>query len=240
MGRTEQPLLAVTGLSISYGQIRAVEGLDLTVNPGEIVGLIGANGAGKSTVLKGILGIQRAGAGSILFRGREISAEPTDRIVASGIAIVPEGRGIIAQMTVRENLELGAYHRHDELAANLSRVLEWFPILEERKDQLAGQLSGGQQQMLALGRAMMARPDLIMMDEPSLGLAPIIVSQLFEIIVRLNAEGQTILLAEQNALKTLKVAHRGYVFERGRVALSGTGRELAQNEQVRRAYLGGA
>jgi branched-chain amino acid transport system ATP-binding protein len=236
---SKELILEVEDLAVSYGRIQAVSGVSLRVGPGEIVTLIGANGAGKSTVLKGILGVQRACQGTVRFKGRDITRTATDRIVALGVAIVPEGRGIVAQMTVLENLELGAFHRRDRIEADLENVFQWFPVLAERKDQQAGTLSGGQQQMLALGRAMMARPDLIMMDEPSLGLAPIVVNALFENIAQLNRQGQTILLVEQNARKALQLAHRGYVFERGQVVLSGSSQELTGNEEVRKAYLGG-
>ena len=232
-------LLEVKDLTVHYGNILAVDGIALGVGKGEIVTLIGANGAGKSTVLKGILGIQRASRGTISFMGREISRAATDKIVASGIAIVPEGRGIVAEMTILENLELGAFHRKDEIESTLKMVFEKFPILEERQNQYGGTLSGGQQQMLAIARAMMAKPVLIMMDEPSLGLAPIVVKSLFEDISQLREEGQTILLAEQNAKMALKMADRGYVFEKGQVVLNGSKQDLVDNEKVRQAYLGG-
>jgi branched-chain amino acid transport system ATP-binding protein len=232
-------LLEVKDLTVHYGNILAVDGIALGVRKGEIVTLIGANGAGKSTVLKGILGIQRASRGTISFMGREISRAATDKIVASGIAIVPEGRGIVAEMTILENLELGAFHRKDEIKSTLKMVFEKFPILAERQNQYGGTLSGGQQQMLAIARAMMAKPVLIMMDEPSLGLAPIVVKSLFEDISQLREEGQTILLAEQNAKMALKMADRGYVFEKGQVVLNGSKQDLVDNEKVRQAYLGG-
>jgi branched-chain amino acid transport system ATP-binding protein len=232
-------LLQVQDLSVHYGSILAVDGINIVVNRGEIVTLIGANGAGKSTVLKGILGVQKATRGSVVFNGRNITKFSTDKIVASGIAIVPEGRGIVAEMTVLENLELGAYHCKDNNNNTLEMVFDWFPILKERRQQQGGTLSGGQQQMLAIARAMMANPDIIMMDEPSLGLAPIIVKSLFESIVKLKEEGQTILLAEQNALTALKIADRGYVFEKGKMVLTGSRQELIANDEVRRAYLGG-
>lgn len=239
LAQTKSGLLEVENLSVHYGNILAVDGVSITVNRGEIVTLIGANGSGKSTVLKGILGVQRPSNGNVVFKDRNITKFPTDKIVSSGIAIVPEGRGIIAEMTVLENLELGAYHRKDNTKSTLETVFEWFPILQERKQQQGGTLSGGQQQMLAIARAMMAKPDVIMMDEPSLGLAPIIIKSLFESIVKLKENGQTILLSEQNALAALKIADRGYVFERGRLVLEGSGQELIENDEVRRAYLGG-
>lgn len=237
--QTKSGLLEVENLSVHYGNILAVDGISITVCKGEIVTLIGANGSGKSTILKGILGVQRASSGNVFFKGRNITKSPTDKIVSSGIAIVPEGRGIVAEMTVLENLELGAYHRKDNTEFTLEMVFEWFPTLKERKQQQGGTLSGGQQQMLAIARAMMAKPDIIMMDEPSLGLAPIIVKSLFKSIVKLKEEGQTILLAEQNALTALKIADRGYVFERGQLVLMGSSHELIENDEVRRAYLGG-
>ena len=239
MARTNSGLLEVESLSVHYGNILAVDGVSITVNKGEIVTLIGANGSGKSTILKGILGVQRASSGNVVFKGRNITKSPTDKIVASGIAIVPEGRGIVAEMTVLENLELGAYHRKDNTESTLEMVYEWFPTLRERRQQQGGTLSGGKQQMLAIARAMMAKPDIIMMDEPSLGLAPIIVKNLFESIVKLKEEGQTILLAEQNALTALKITDRGYVFESGQLVLMGNSHELIENDEVRRAYLGG-
>jgi len=232
-------LLEVKDLTVHYGNILAVDGVALGVGKGEIVTLIGANGAGKSTVLKGILGIQRASRGTISFMGREISRAATDKIVASGIAIVPEGRGIVTEMTILENLELGAFHRKDESESTLKMVFEKFPILAQRQNHYGGTLSGGQQQMLAIARAIMAKPVLIMMDEPSLGLAPIVVKSLFEDISQLREEGQTILLAEQNAKMALKMADRGYVFEKGQVVLNGSKQDLVDNAKVRQAYLGG-
>lgn len=239
MAQINSGLLQVENLSVHYGNILAVDKVSITVSKGQIVTLIGANGAGKSTVLKGILGVQQASSGNVVFNGRNITKLSTDKIVSSGITIVPEGRGIVAEMTVLDNLELGAYHRKDNTESTLEMVFEWFPILQEREQQLGGTLSGGQQQMLAIARAMMANPDIIMMDEPSLGLAPIIVKSLFESIAKLKEEGQTILLAEQNALTALKVADRGYVFERGRMVLEGNSQKLIENDEVRRAYLGG-
>ena len=239
MAQTKSGLLRVENLSVHYGNILAVDKVSIVVNKGEIVTLIGANGAGKSTILKGILGVQQASSGDVALNGRNITKLPTDKIVSSGISIVPEGRGIVAEMTVLDNLELGAYHRKDSIDSTLEMVFDWFPILKERRQQLGGTLSGGQQQMLAIARAMMARPDIILMDEPSLGLAPIIVKSLFESIAKLKEKGQTILLSEQNALTALKVADRGYVFERGRLVIEGSSQELIKNDEVRRAYLGG-
>ena len=239
MEKNNSFLLRVKDLSISYGNIIAIREINLKVEKGEIVTLIGANGAGKSTLVKGILGIQRPSRGSISFLGQDITWTTVDRIVASGIVLVPEGRGIVMEMTVMENLELGAYHRREGVLVSMEQVFEQFPILRERKHQKAGLLSGGQQQMLAIGRALMADPVLIMMDEPSLGLAPILVHQVFEIIAGLKKSGHTILLAEQNARKAVQIADRGYVFEKGRIILEGPSQDLIHNEMVSKAYLGG-
>ncbi len=239
MEQNNSPVLEVRDLSVSYGKIPGVKGINLKVQKGEIVTLLGANGAGKSTVLKGILGIQKANSGTVLFQGRDITRVSVEQIVSSGLAFVPEGRGIVEQMTVMENLELGAYHRKGDIRASLENVFEWFPILKERKDQRAGLFSGGQQQMLVIARVMMAEPVLILMDEPSLGLAPILVNQLFKILTSMKNSGHTILLAEQNARKALQVADRGYVFEKGGITLEGTKEELSENEMVGKAYLGG-
>lgn len=224
---------------MAYGSIPAVHGVSLRVAPGEVVTLLGANGAGKSTVLKAILGVQPARAGSVVFRRRDVTRARPDQIVAAGMALVPEGRGILREMTVLENLELGAYHRRDDPGETLEQVLEQFPILRERRQQRAGLLSGGQQQMLAIGRALMADPTLIMLDEPSLGLAPLVVQQLFTSLVHVNARGPSILLAEQNARKALQIAHRGYIFDKGRIVREGPAAALLADEAVRRAYLGG-
>jgi branched-chain amino acid transport system ATP-binding protein len=237
--RNDSSLLDIIGLTVAYGSIVAIHEVSLKVGTGEMVTLIGANGAGKSTLLKGILGVQRASHGSVWFKGRDITKMPVHRIVSSGISLVPEGRGIVMELTVIENLELGAYHRKDGTLTSLEQVLQQFPILRERKHQRAGLLSGGQQQMLAIGRAMMADPALIMMDEPSLGLAPVLVKQLFQILIQMKEGGHTILLAEQNARKALAVADRGYVFEKGRVLLEGTCEALMKNERIRVAYMGG-
>lgn len=235
----EPNILEITELNVFYNQIQAVHSISLSVRPGEIVTLIGANGSGKSTTLKTILGLHRAAQGRVLFQGRDITSEATDRIVASGLVLVPEGRGIVSEMSVRENLELGAYHRSDSIGTSLERVFKWFSILRERQEQTAGTLSGGQQQMLAIARAMMATPILIMMDEPSLGLAPIVVKDLFKSISRLRDEGQAILLSEQNANLALRIADRGYVFEKGACVLAGPAKDLINNDTVRKAYLGG-
>jgi branched-chain amino acid transport system ATP-binding protein len=237
--RTSATLLEVRELIVAYGNIQAVHGVSLRVAPGEIVTLIGANGAGKSTVLKAILGLQPARSGVVVFRDRDLTRARPEDIVTAGIALVPEGRGILKEMTVLENLELGAYHRTDDIAPTLEQVFTQFPILGERKKQRAGLLSGGQQQMLAIGRALMAAPRLIMLDEPSLGLAPLVVKQLFATLAQVNVGGHTILLAEQNARRALEIGHRGYVFDKGRVVREGATSELLADNMVRHAYLGG-
>jgi branched-chain amino acid transport system ATP-binding protein len=233
------PLLEIQDLRVSYGSIVAVRDISLKVQKGDILSLIGANGAGKSTVLKTILGLQRPDQGSIRFEGRDITTAAVDRIVSFGIVLVPEGRGVLMEMSVMDNLELGAFHCKGSFRDSLEKVFVLFPILKERQHQKAGLLSGGQQQMLAIGRALMAEPTLIMMDEPSLGLAPIIVDQVFKTISEIKKEGHTILLAEQNARKALQVADQGYAFEKGRIVLEGTSQDLRENDMVRRIYLGG-
>jgi branched-chain amino acid transport system ATP-binding protein len=232
------PLLAVEDISVSYGQVRAVKQVSLAVFPGEIVVLIGANGAGKTTLLETILGINTPSSGAIRFMGKNITGDPADRNVRAGLCLVPEGRGVFASMSVLDNLLLGAHHNMHNVGKNLRRVYDWFPILEERKDQIARTLSGGERQMLAIGRALMSAPRLIMVDEPSLGLAPIVVNDIFNMLSMLNREGYTMLLSEQNAHKALKCAHRGYVLGVGSVSLSGTGQELLNDPGVREAYLG--
>jgi branched-chain amino acid transport system ATP-binding protein len=234
-----ETLLEVRDLAVSYGHVRALRGVSLEVRAGEIVVLIGANGAGKTSLLETVLGINTPEAGSVRFRGRTMSGISADRAVRSGMCLVPEGRGVFASMTVLDNLLLGAHHNMRNRERNLRRVYEWFPILAERRDQVARTLSGGERQMLAIGRALMSAPSLVMVDEPSIGLAPIIVNSIFEILVRLNREGYAILLAEQNAWKALHVAHRGYVLETGAVALAGTAAELLRDPGVQAAYLGG-
>ncbi len=231
-------LLSVRDLEVSYGHINALSGVSLEVRRGEIVVLIGANGAGKSTLLATVLGINVPRAGSVTFRGKVISGQPADRNVRAGLCLVPEGRGVFAAMSVLDNLLLGAHHNLRNAERNLARVYKWFPILEERQNQVARTLSGGERQMLAMARALMSSPELIMVDEPSLGLAPIVVNDIFQILVRLNQEGYTILLSEQNAYKSLKCAHRGYVLETGTVTLSGTAQELLADPGVRAAYIG--
>lgn len=233
-------ILEVKDLNVSYGGIKAVKDISFSVEAGEIVTLIGANGAGKSSTLRSIVGLVKPESGRIVFNEKEIMALPTDQVVKEGITLVPEGRRVFADLTVLENLKIGAYMRKDPLDEDIKWVYDLFPRLKERSWQLAGTLSGGEQQMLAIGRALMSRPKLIMMDEPSLGLAPIIVQGVFEIIREINKQGMTILLVEQNANMALKAAHRAYVMETGRITLSGTGKELAENEEVRAAYLGKA
>ena len=233
-------MLEIKDLHVSYGGIQALRGVSLTVPEGKIVTLIGANGAGKSTLMRTISGLVKAQSGSILWNGQEILTKPIDQIVAGGIAMSPEGRRVFADLTVVENLKIGAYLRRDK--AGIQQDLEWvyslFPRLKERSWQSAGTLSGGEQQMLAVGRALMSKPRLLMLDEPSLGLAPIVVREIFDIIRTVNQQGITVLLNEQNANMALKVADYAYVLETGNLTLSGTGAELLANEQVKAAYLG--
>ncbi|MDI3316586.1 MAG: ABC transporter ATP-binding protein [Bacillota bacterium] len=233
-------LLELEEIQVNYGPIRALRGISFTVEEGEIVTLIGANGAGKSTTLNTISGLLHPRAGRIRYLGAEIQRLSPQEVVARGITQVPEGRRVFAEMSVEENLLLGAYQRRDAagIRADLAQVYERFPVLAERRRQSAGTLSGGEQQMLAIGRALMARPRLLLMDEPSMGLAPILVQQVFEIIRQINTQGTTILLVEQNAHMALKVAHRGYVLETGRITLAGPAAELSASEEVRSAYLG--
>ena len=232
-------ILKVDNINVFYGKIHALKDVSLEVNEGEIVALIGANGAGKSTTLKTVSGLLRTTTGGISFDGGDISKTPAHKLVKSGLAHVPEGRHIFQQLTVMSNLELGAFTRGKADPADIEKVFTHFPRLQERKNQIAGTLSGGEQQMLAIGRAMMSRPKLLMLDEPSMGLAPILVDQIFEIIAELHKAGTTILLVEQNANKALEIADRAYVMESGRITLTGTGRELAESDSVRKAYLGG-
>jgi len=234
------PLLEVDNLDVFYGAIHALKGLSLSVDEGEIVTLIGANGAGKSTTLRSINGLNHPRRGTITFRGQDITHDPAHQIVKLGIAQSPEGRKLFPRMSVTENLEMGAFQRKDrgEFKADMDRVFHLFPRLAERRHQKAGTLSGGEQQMCAIGRALMARPTLLMLDEPSMGLAPIFVERIFETIVEVNKQGTSILLVEQNALMALDVANRGYVLETGHVALADEAKALARNEQVRKTYLG--
>lgn len=233
-------MLKLSGISTFYGNIQALWDVNIEVNAGEIVTLIGANGAGKSTTLMSISGIVHPRSGSITFKEKEIHKMPPDKIVRLGISQSPEGRLIFPDMTVRENLELGAYLRRDKnnIKKDLDYVLSLFPILGKRAEQLGGTLSGGEQQMLAISRALMARPELLLLDEPSLGLAPIIIKQIFDIIQTVNAGGTTVFLVEQNANQALKIANRGYVMENGRVTLEGSSSSLLSNADVRKAYLG--
>ena len=233
-------ILEVKDLNVSYGGIKAVKDISFAVPKGEVVTLIGANGAGKSSTLRSIVGLVKPESGNILLKGEELAGMPTEQIVTKGITLVPEGRRVFPDMTVAENLKIGAYMRKDSLDEDMNWVYDLFPRLKERSWQLAGTLSGGEQQMLAIGRALMSRPEIIMMDEPSLGLAPIIVKGVFDIIREINKQGVTILLVEQNANMALKAANLGYVMETGRITLSGTGAELLENEAVKAAYLGKA
>lgn len=233
-------ILEVKNLHVSYGGIQAVKDISFDVPKGEVVTLIGANGAGKSSTLRSIVGLVKPESGSIQFEGTELAGLSTDQIVSKGITLVPEGRRVFPDLTVLENLKIGAYMRKDSLDEDLKWVHDLFPRLKERSWQLAGTLSGGEQQMLAIGRALMSKPELIMMDEPSLGLAPIIVQGVFDIIREINKQGVTILLVEQNANMALKAANKGYVMETGRITLTGTGMELLENEEVKAAYLGKA
>ena len=235
-----EQILKVENINVYYGAIHAIKGVSLHVDEGEVVTLIGANGAGKSTTLQTVSGLLRSRTGSVEFCGENISKLPPHKIVERGLAQVPEGRRILLQMSVQENLEMGAYTRSGAgVDEDIERVYEQFPRLKERRRQIAGTLSGGEQQMLAIGRALMSRPKLLMLDEPSMGLAPILVEQIFDIIQSLHKSGTTILLVEQNAQMALSVADRAYVMETGVISLSGTGRELAESDQVKKAYLGG-
>ena len=232
-------MLDVQDINVYYGAIHAVKGISFQVDEGEIVTLIGANGAGKTTTLQTVSGLLRSRTGSISFMGEDISNVPASKLVSKGLAQVPEGRRIFLQMSVEENLEMGAFTQPaSAVDPHLERVYAQFPRLKERRKQVAGTLSGGEQQMLAMGRALMSDPKLLMLDEPSMGLAPILVEQIFDIIRELNQAGSTILLVEQNAQMALSVAHRGYVLETGRVTLTGQGRELLADEAVKKAYLG--
>ena len=233
-------ILKVDDINVYYGAIHAIKGVSFQVNEGEVVTLIGANGAGKSTILKTVAGLLSSHTGSIQFMGKNLGGIPAHKIVPMGLALVPEGRQIFLQMTVEENLQMGAFTRPaDEYDASIADVYQRFPRLKERQNQIAGTLSGGEQQMLAMGRALMSKPSLLMLDEPSMGLAPILVEQIFDIIQELNQHGTTILLVEQNAQMALSVAHRGYVLETGKIVTTGSGEELLEDEAVKKAYLGG-
>ncbi|WP_234123029.1 ABC transporter ATP-binding protein [Clostridium hydrogenum] len=233
-------MIKIEDLVVAYGGIEALKGISLDVPSGKIVTLVGANGAGKSTTLKSIVGLVKPKSGSITYEGKDLTKIKTESMVKNGIALVPEGRRVFGDLTVLENLKIGAYSRKDyrNLQEELEKVYSLFPRLKERTWQLAGTLSGGEQQMLAIGRALMSKPKLIMMDEPSLGLAPIIVKELFGIIKKINKEGMTVLLIEQNANAALKIADIGYIMETGRITMSGSGAELINNEDIKKAYLG--
>ena len=234
-------MLEVKDLSVHYGMIQAVKDVSFTVNEGEIVSLIGANGAGKSTILKTLSGLVRPSSGTIEYLDQDITKLPAKKIVSLGLAHVPEGRHVFRGLSVKENLDLGAFLRNDkeEIQKDMKAIFERFPILEERKNQDAATLSGGEQQMLAMGRALMTRPKLLLLDEPSMGLAPIFIKEIFNIIQEIQKQGTTVLLIEQNAKMALSIASRGYVLETGSVVLSGTGKELLESEDVQKAYLGG-
>ena len=232
-------ILDINNLSAFYGPICAIRDVCLEIHENEIIGLIGANGAGKSTLMKAILGIRKCSSGSVVFMGRDITRIPTPEVVSSGIAYVPEGGGVFPFMSILENLQLGAVHFKGDINEQLAETFERFPLLEERKHQQAGTLSGGQRQIVAIGRALMSNPRLLMFDEPSLGLAPKVVEELFRLILDLKEEGYTILLSEQNARKTLQHADRAYVFQTGSIIMQGNGNELMNNPEVKRAYLGG-
>jgi branched-chain amino acid transport system ATP-binding protein len=234
------PLLKVSGLKVAYGGIQAVKGVDFEVRAGELVSLIGANGAGKTTTLKAITGTQPLASGRIELMGRDIAGQGAWDLVRQGLVMVPEGRGTFTRMTIVENLQMGAYIRNDkaEIEADVQRVFELFPRLKERAEQLAGTMSGGEQQMLAMGRALMARPKVLLLDEPSMGLSPIMVDKIFEVVADIHAKGTTVLLVEQNASRALSLANRGYVMDSGEVTMSGPARELLADPRVRAAYLG--
>lgn len=234
-------MLEVKNIDVYYGNIQALKDVSVTVNEGEIVSLIGANGAGKSTLLKTLSGLLKPKSGAITFLGNSIAGKAAQGIVKSGISHVPEGRRVFANLTVEENLELGAFLRKDKkaIAEDMKKVYDTFPRLLERRKQMSGTLSGGEQQMLAMGRAIMAKPKLLLLDEPSMGLAPLMVKTIFEVIKDINVQGTTVLLVEQNAHMALSIAHRGYVIETGKVVLSGSAQELQSSEEIRKAYLGG-
>lgn len=233
-------ILEVKNLQVAYGGIQAVKGIDFHIDQGELVTLIGANGAGKTTTLKTLVGMVKKSGGSIVYDGKDVASIPSHDFVRHGLAMVPEGRGVFAKLTVEENLQMGAYYRNDKAAiqSEIEHVYELFPRLKERRLQLAGTLSGGEQQMVAMGRAMLSKPKLLLLDEPSMGLAPVIVEKIFEIIQMVSKQGVTMLLVEQNAKLALEVSQRGYVMESGRITMSGDAKELLNDERVRNAYLG--
>ena len=234
------PLLALEGLKVAYGGIQAVRGIDLVVGKGELVCLIGANGAGKTTTLKGITGLQPVSGGTVRYEGEDVTGAPAFQLVRRGLAMVPEGRGVFGGLTIEENLAMGAYTRRDRdgIRTDVERVFALFPRLKERRRQTAGTLSGGEQQMLAMGRALMSRPSLLLLDEPSMGLAPLMVQKVFETVLEVSGEGVTILLIEQNAKLALEVSHRGYVMESGEITLAGDAKALLHDPKIRAAYLG--
>ncbi|WP_429845040.1 ABC transporter ATP-binding protein [Brevibacillus sp. FIR094] len=234
-------MLNIQNLTTSYGQIKAIRGITLEVPEGKIVSLIGANGAGKTTTMRTIAGQLKPEAGTITFCGQRIDGSKPHQIVKAGLALVPEGRAILGKMTVLENLEMGAFQRNDAqgIKDDMEKMMSWFPILRERLSQLGGTMSGGQQQMLAIARALMSRPKLLLLDEPSMGLAPIVVADIFKVIKEINAEGTTVLIVEQNVKQALKIADYGYVLEAGQIVLDGTGEALLNDERVKEAYLGG-
>ena len=233
-------MLEIKDLEVYYGMIQAIKGVSFDVNEGEVIALIGANGAGKTTILHTITGLLSPKKGSVMFEGQDITKIPAHKIVSLGMAHVPEGRRVFAQMTVYQNLKMGAYTRSskEEIEANLEKVYKRFPRLEERKNQLAGTLSGGEQQMLAMGRALMSNPKIILMDEPSMGLSPILVNEIFDIIQSVSASGTTVLLVEQNAKKALSIADRAYVLETGKIVMSGEASKLMNDDSIKKAYLG--
>lgn len=233
-------MLELKQIAAGYGNIRALKGIDLVIPAGSIVSLIGANGAGKTTTMKTIMGLIKPNSGQVTFEGKNITGMSTHKIVNGGMALVPEGRCILAGMTVLENLEMGAYQRSDnDIQNDIQKLFRRFPILEERKYQLGGTLSGGQQQMLAIGRALMSRPKLLLLDEPSMGLAPLVVADIFKVIREINSDGTTVLLVEQNVRQAIKIAHYAYVMETGRIVIEGKAEEIASNPKVVEAYLGG-
>jgi branched-chain amino acid transport system ATP-binding protein len=240
MSAAGEPLLSLARLAVSYGGIQAVKGIDLVVGRGELVCLIGANGAGKTTTLKGVTGLQPVSGGTVRYDGEDVTGARAFELVRKGLAMVPEGRGVFGALTIEENLAMGAYVRTDRAAirADVERVFTLFPRLKERRRQTAGTLSGGEQQMLAMGRAMMSRPRMLLLDEPSMGLAPLMVQKVFETVLAVSGEGVTILLIEQNAKLALEVSHRGYVMESGEITLAGEAKSLLHDPKVRAAYLG--
>ena len=237
---TRIPLLQVRDVRVAYGGIQAVKGVSFEVHPGELVCLIGSNGAGKTTSMKAVTGIQPLAGGEVLYQGRSIQGQGAWDLVRSGLAMVPEGRGVFTRMSILENLQMGAYIRHDSsvVAEDLERMFALFPRLKERRDQLAGTLSGGEQQMLAMGRALMSRPQLLLLDEPSMGLSPLMVDKIFEVITDVSRQGVTVLLVEQNASRALQIADRAYVMESGLITLQGPAQQLLHDPQVQAAYLG--